>query len=176
MKSLVPLLLAACLFAGCNSPYHADRGLLSGGLAGAGTGALLAMLWDTPARVPSSGRGWARSPERRSAARSMKSSCGPAEIAAHMGGRQIPSSAVTMADVVNMSRASVSDALIITHIQHNGLSAPLTPPDLIFLKQQNVSDAVIQAMQAPPTGRDRWPWPPARRCTPARQCMPVRRQ
>jgi hypothetical protein len=57
---------------------------------------------------------------------------------------------VNIADVINMSRAGVSEPLIVTHIQHNGMATPVSSSDLIVLKQQGVSDGVIQAMQAIP--------------------------
>jgi hypothetical protein len=58
--------------------------------------------------------------------------------------------AVTMADVVSMTQAGVSDAVIINHIQTNGVARPVSASDLIVLKQQGVSDAVLSAMQSIP--------------------------
>ena len=72
-----------------------------------------------------------------------------AEIEARLG-RQVPAGAVTMDDVVAMSKAGVSDDLIVNHIRGNGMAAPLAASDLIFLQQQGVSPSVVQAMQTVP--------------------------
>ncbi len=49
-----------------------------------------------------------------------------------------------------MSQAGVDDELIITHIRHNGVAHVPGPQELISLKEQGVSTAVIRAMQEPP--------------------------
>jgi hypothetical protein len=58
--------------------------------------------------------------------------------------------AVTMGDVVSMTHAGLADGVIIGHIQAHGVAGPLTANDLIVLKQQGVSDAVLAAMQRMP--------------------------
>lgn len=62
------------------------------------------------------------------------------------------SQAVTMADVVSMTQAGLSESVIINHIQTHGIARPLAASDLIVLKQQGVSDGVISAMQSVPRG------------------------
>jgi hypothetical protein len=49
-----------------------------------------------------------------------------------------------------MSRAGVSDALIINHIRAHGAARPLQPGDLIRLQQDGVSPAVAQTLQTAP--------------------------
>jgi len=58
--------------------------------------------------------------------------------------------AVTMSDVVSMTQAGLSDAVIINHIRTHGMAHPLTASDLIVLKQQGVRDPVLSAMQSMP--------------------------
>lgn len=58
--------------------------------------------------------------------------------------------AVTMGDVVSMTQAGLSDAVIINHIQTHGVAQRLTANDLIVLKQQGVRDPVLAAMQSIP--------------------------
>lgn len=72
-----------------------------------------------------------------------------AEIAAAMG-RQVPPGAVTVNDVMAMTRAGVNEELITTHIRANGMAQAITPQDLITLQTSGVSIPVIQAMQSPP--------------------------
>jgi hypothetical protein len=64
-------------------------------------------------------------------------------------GRRL-SGTVTLSDAVAMSQAGLGDDVIITHIQTHGMERPLTAADLISLKQQGVSDAVLRAMQTAP--------------------------
>lgn len=63
--------------------------------------------------------------------------------------------AVTLGDVISMSRAGLGEDVIITQINSRGLAQRLTSNDLILLKNNGVSDRVINAMQrfgsAPPT-------------------------
>jgi hypothetical protein len=60
--------------------------------------------------------------------------------------RQV-SEAVSVQDAIAMSQAKLSDSVIITHIQANGVVARPQPNDLIVLRNAGVSDAVIQVMQ-----------------------------
>jgi len=68
-------------------------------------------------------------------------------------GRQVAAGAVTVDDVVAMTRAGVDPELIVTHIRVHGTSRPLQTSDLISLQNQGVSTRVIQAMQEQPTPR-----------------------
>jgi hypothetical protein len=51
-------------------------------------------------------------------------------------------------DVAQMVQARVSDDVIITQIRSTGAVFNLSQTDIIWLKQQGVSDAVVQEMQA----------------------------
>jgi hypothetical protein len=62
-------------------------------------------------------------------------------------GRQLAAGAATPQEVVNMTAAGVDDPVIINYIRSRGIAAPLGANDLIALKQQGVSAAVIEAMQ-----------------------------
>ena len=72
-----------------------------------------------------------------------------AEIEARLG-HPAPTGSVTIYDVISMSRAGVSEDVIVNHIHNHGAAAPLRAADLILLKQQGVSPRVVQALQAPP--------------------------
>ena len=67
----------------------------------------------------------------------------------HHLGRQLVG-AVTMNDVLALTRAGVSDEVICTHITRNRPARPLTTQDLIMLQENGVSNVVIQALQIPP--------------------------
>jgi len=57
---------------------------------------------------------------------------------------------VTIADVVTMTHAGLADDVIINQIRSKGMAQTLSTNDLITLKQQAVSDRVINAMQYQP--------------------------
>jgi uncharacterized protein YcfJ len=61
---------------------------------------------------------------------------------------------VSIADVVTMSRSGLSDAVIIGHVQNNGVQRRLEVSDIISLHQQGVSESVIHAMQNARIGGD----------------------
>lgn len=135
---------------GCKSPYHADQGALFGGLTGAGVGAVVGSAVGDPLAGAAIGAG-VGTVTGAAVGTSLDEieARNRAQIAQQMGS-QIQPGAVSMADVVNMTHAGVSEQLIVTHIQHNGLATTLSTGDIITLKQQGVSDGVIQAMQRPP--------------------------
>lgn len=61
-------------------------------------------------------------------------------------------SAVSTADVINMTRSGLSDSVIINQINQRGVQYKLQVPDIISLHQQGVREQVITAMQQAPTG------------------------
>jgi hypothetical protein len=60
--------------------------------------------------------------------------------------------AVSTGDVVAMCRSGLSDAVVIGHIQANGVQRRLEVSDVISLHQQGVSESVIHAMQSASIG------------------------
>lgn len=143
--------LALGLFpGGCYSPYHTDRGALTGGLLGTGVGAIVGNQSGNAAEgalvgaaVGSLTGGVIGNSLDQVEANNR------AMIAAHMG-REIPPGAVQISEVISMSNANVGEQQIVTHIRANGMVAPVTSSDLITLKQAGVSDAVVLAMQEQP--------------------------
>lgn len=61
--------------------------------------------------------------------------------------QQIVNAGVTVADVTNMSRSGLSDAVIISHLNARGIQRRLEVSEIITLHQQGVSEYVITAMQ-----------------------------
>src|ERR1051326_6612778 len=49
-------------------------------------------------------------------------------------------------DVLKLSRAQVSDDVIMTYIQNTGTIYNLAPKDIVYLKEQGVSDRIINTM------------------------------
>jgi hypothetical protein len=149
-RALFVSLSCCAIFGGCRSPYYGDRGALLGGLTGAAVGGAIgdnsgnalpgAIIGSAVGAITGGAIGDGIDADL---ARSR------AEIEARMG-RQM-SGAVTTADVVAMTRAGLSEDVIATHIRANGVAQAPQVNDLIDLRNQGVSDFVIQAMQqAPP--------------------------
>jgi hypothetical protein len=143
-------LAAVCLFAcGCNSPYRSDKGALFGGLGGAGLGAVVGNAVGNTGAGAAIGAGvGALSGAAIGGSLDEIEARNRAEIEARLG-RPAPSGAVTIDDVVAMTRAGVTEEVIVTHVQNHGVVAPLRAPDLIMLQQQGVSPRVVNAMQTP---------------------------
>lgn len=140
--------LVACA-CGCNSPYRADQGALLGGLGGAGVGAIVGnAVGDTGAGAAIGAGVGALSGAAVGASLDEIEARNQAEIAARLG-RPAPAGAVTIDDVIAMTRAGVPEEIVVTHVQSHGIVAPLRATDLILLQQQGVSPRVVNAMQTP---------------------------
>ncbi len=143
---------------GCNSPYRSDQGAVVGGLGGAGLGALVGEAVGHPGAGAAIGAGvGALSGAAVGGALDDIDAKNSAEIAARLG-RPAPG-AVTVSDVIGMSRAGVPEEVIVNHVHAHGVVAPLQAGDLITLQQNGVSARVVQAMQAPPVVPAAYPAP-----------------
>lgn len=133
---------------GCQSMNYAQRGALAGGLTGAGVGAAIgesggdaasgALLGGAVGALTGAVVGDGIDADRAR----------QAEIEARLG-RQL-AGAVTMEDAVAMTRAGLSNEVITSHIRASGAARPLAVNDLIYLRNQGVSDEVIKALQSSP--------------------------
>lgn len=101
------------------------EGALIGAALGAGTGALAGNAQDERER---------RDAAYRYAARAEAT-------------RQAHARAMTNRDVIDLTRAQVSDSVIQSAIQDRGGIFDTSPAGIIALKQAGVSDAIIQCMQ-----------------------------
>jgi hypothetical protein len=153
VSALTLTLAAALISSGCNSPYHADRGALVGGLLGAGTGAIVGNALGSTGAGAAIGAGvGALGGAAIGSGMDEVEAKNRAMIAAHMG-REVRPGAVTVDDVIMMSRAGVDPSLIVNHINGNGVARAPGPQDLINLQQQGVPSEVIRAMQQGPPPR-----------------------
>lgn len=67
--------------------------------------------------------------------------------------QQAAAAAVTNFDLVEMTRAGLSEDVIISSMRSRGVRLDLSPQQLIALKQQGVSDRVVMAAQSMGAGR-----------------------
>jgi hypothetical protein len=142
--------LAMFYAGGCYSPYHADRGALFGGATGAGVGALVGnAVGNTAAGALIGGGVGALAGAAVGQGMDEIEARNRAAIEAQLG-RQVAPGAVTVDEVIAMTKAGVHEDLITGHVRAHGVAAPLTAQDLIVLQNSGVPVPVIQAMQNPP--------------------------
>lgn len=147
--SVIVILGSIVATVGCRSPYHQDQlalmGAGTGALAGAAIGnatgstaggAIIGGL--VGAAAGSAVGGHMDEVEARNQALFQQ----------HLGRRL--EGATTFDDVISMTRAGLSDQVIITHIRRHGVAQVPQAPDLIYLKNNGVQDSVINALQNPP--------------------------
>ena len=146
----VVCVLAAPLLSGCYSPYHADQGALFGGLLGAGTGAVVGSALHNPGAGAAIGAGVGALSGAAVGAGMDETEARNRALIEQKLGRQVVAGAVSINDVLAMTRAGVDEELVINHIRAHGMVAPLQAGDLIVLQQQNVSKRVVATMQASP--------------------------
>mgnify|MGYP000951958239 CR=1 FL=1 len=143
----LPLLL--CL-AGCNSPYHADRGALFGGLTGAGVGALVGHAAGNTGAGAAIGAGVGALTGAAIGSEMDQVEARNRAMIEQKLGRQIAAGAVTVGEVVSMHQAGVAEELVINHVRAHGMAAPLQTSDLIWLQEQKIPTPIITAMQQSP--------------------------
>lgn len=144
------MLLLVVVLCGCRTSASNTRQLgLLGGLAGAAAGAAIgssggdavpgALIGGAIGAVSGAAVGGAVDAEEER---------NRAFIEEQLGRRM--ANAVSIPEVIEMTHAGLGDAVIITHIHAHPVATALNSHDLIALKQNGVSDAVINALQEPP--------------------------
>jgi len=153
---LLPITVACCALvcSGCESPYHADRGALFGGLTGAGIGALVGHAVGNTGAGAAIGAGvGALSGAAVGAEMDQEEAVNRARIQQQLA-QQPPPGSVTVNEVVAMVHSGVSEDLVVNHVRSHGMATPVQSGDLIMLQQQQVPVSVIRAMQeCPPRTR-----------------------
>jgi outer membrane protein with glycine zipper len=140
--AVLPALLLA---GGCSSLSPTDNGVLAGGAAGAGAGAIAGhALHNTGAGAAIGLVGGAiagglvgNKIEKKEA----KEAVAAAEAQAQAG----------MAEIIQMSQNHVGDSVIITKVRTSPVIYNLSSQDVLTLKQNGVSDAVVNEMMATTT-------------------------
>lgn len=149
--------LTTAISGGCQTPNYQRNGTIIGGLGGAGIGAAIgdksghalpgALIGTAIGAVTGNAVGESMDRDRAVAQQ---------QAYAQGAGTQAARGAVTPQDVIAMSRAGLSEDVIATHVRSNGVTQTLQVNDLIYLRNQGVSDSVLQAMQQAPTAQARY--------------------
>ena len=134
-------LLPVLLMSGCESLSHTENGALAGGAIGAGTGALIGNMTGHAGGGALIGAGVGALSGGligHAADQTEKKAVAAAQTSHPLG----------MVDVVQMAQSHVSDDLIVSDIRSTGSVFHLSAQDTIWLKQNGVSDGVVQEMMA----------------------------
>ncbi|GIW79203.1 MAG: hypothetical protein KatS3mg105_1010 [Gemmatales bacterium] len=143
-KLTVAVLPILCLV-GCQSMTPTDRGVLGGGAIGAGTGAIIGDLAGNAGAGAAIGgaigaiTGGLIGNEIEQAEHRAQ-----AQAAAQLEAKNY----IDKAEIIQMVHGHISDSVIIAKIRSSGTVFHLTAQDVLDLKANGVSDAVIQEMLA----------------------------
>ncbi len=111
---------------------EAGAGAAIGGVVGAVAGGILGNAADKEAALEQQRAAYYQSQQQQYAAQQRAA---------------VQQSAVTLQDVVSMSRSGLSDQVIINQVRQRGYLGKLVVADIIALHQQGVSENVITALQ-----------------------------
>jgi hypothetical protein len=143
--------LASVAGSGCASMNNTDKGALAGGAVGTAAGAAIGAATHHPLLGAAiGGLGGAATgalignSEDKQEARQRDAANAAAVAQARADAQRIG-----IADILQMSRDHLADAIIINQIRQTRSFFQLTTSDLTMLKQNGVSDAVIAEMQRP---------------------------
>lgn len=143
------LLLVTAFTTGCRSPHYADKGATLGGVTGAALGAAVGEQSDKPLVGALFGGALGLIAGNAIGQDIDDDIARNNAIIEQRMGRRLAGAARTE-DVVAMTHAGLGDQVVVSYIQSHGVARPPTPQDMIYLKQQGVSDAVINALQNQP--------------------------
>jgi hypothetical protein len=147
LLSFVPFL------AGCAMNSRAENGALLGGLGGAGLGAIAGhQVGHTGAGAAIGALAGAVTGTVVGDQIDQVEARNRAEIEARLG-RPVAAGAVSIENVVEMTHRGVHEDVIAQHVRAHGMTRPLTTDDLIRLRESQVSDRVVRAMQEQPAPR-----------------------
>jgi len=144
-RFVAALILPGMLAAGCSTMSNTEKGVGAGGLIGAGTGAVVGNAVGRPGAGALIGAGvGALSGGLIGNAIDESERKTEAKVAAAQQSR----GPLGLTDVVQLVQQHVSDDVIIGQIRTTGSVFYLSTQDLLWLKQNGVSDPVIREMQA----------------------------
>ena len=150
IKAMAPMLVAtALLAAGCQSTSTADQGALFGGATGAVLGGVVGHQFHNTAAGALLGAGAGALTGAVVGNKIDESEARNRAIIEQRLGRAVGPGAVSIEDVIAMTRAGVNEQVIVTHVNNNGVVRPVNTSDITYLTQNGVSSRVIQAMENP---------------------------
>ncbi len=146
-------LLALCgpalMLSGCEGMNNTDKGVLAGGGLGAATGAIIGSATGHAGAGTAIGAALGGIAGGLTGNAIDKSEERQETRAAAIAAANKPASApLSIVDIANLAQQRVTDGLIINQIRTTGSTYRLTAQDIMFLKNNQVSDQVIAEMQS----------------------------
>ena len=144
------VVILTLLVSGCQSASNADNGALFGGATGAVLGGIVGHQFHNTAAGAVIGAGAGALTGAVVGNKIDESEARNRALIEARLGHPVNPGAVSIEDVIAMSKAGVDEQVMIGHINNNGVVRPLTTSDITYLTQNGVSSRVIQAMQMVP--------------------------
>ena len=135
------LVMGAC---GCSGMNHTESGALGGGLIGAGAGTVIGGLMGHPGLGAAAGAGIGAGTGALIGNGQDRADARRNQAAADYAARNPP---LGIPDVVQMTQQHIGEETIIRQMESTHSYYNLTTNDIIYMKQQGVSDRVIGVMQ-----------------------------
>lgn len=145
-RKILPLLFVLPCLTGCVSGPAARTGTALGGLSGALLGAAAGMNTGKALEGAAIG-GLAGSAVGGALGNAVDEDRDQQEARQAAYEEEIRARAITLDQVINMSRSGLGDQVIANQIRTQGVVSPLGTSELILLKQNGVSDNVLAAWQ-----------------------------
>ncbi|MFO0810301.1 MAG: glycine zipper domain-containing protein [Gemmataceae bacterium] len=147
LRYAIPFVVVA--FTGCSTMDHTEKGIVGGGLLGAATGAVIGKATGNTAAGALIGAaaggtaGGLIGNEIDDSEKKIKQASATAAVPVR--------GPLSLQEIATMAQQGISDAVIIGQIRSTGSVYTLSPSDISYLKQYNVSDPVVLEMQATAT-------------------------
>ena len=149
MRYLILLGLAlSCCSVGCQSHNYTQQGAVVGGLTGGGVGAIVGELASDKPVVGAAVGSAIGALTGATVGSGLDEVDARNEARVQQAAFARSASGTTISELVAMSDAGLSDQIIVRHVRDHGFYQALDAADLIALRQQGVSDAVIAALQS----------------------------
>ncbi len=140
---LAGVLLPLSLISGCSTMNNTEQGVLGGAAVGGFLGTLLGVATGRPLQGAAIGAGIGGAVGGvHGAAEDRRERRDAQWVAA-----AVQNSQNELMEVAKMARGGVSDPLIIQHVRNSGAIFNLSSEQILWLKQQGVSEVVIQEME-----------------------------
>jgi Glycine zipper len=143
------LALLAALMAGCQTNSTAENGALFGGATGGVLGGIVGHQFHNTAAGAVIGAGAGALTGAVVGNKIDESEARNRALIEARLGHPVSPGAVSIDDVIAMTKAGVNEEVIVGHVNNNGVVRPLNTADITYLTQNGVSPRVIQSMQNP---------------------------
>ena len=143
------LALLAALTTGCQTNSTAENGALFGGATGGVLGGIVGHQFHNTAAGAVIGAGAGALTGAVVGNKIDESEARNRALIESRLGHPVSPGAVSIEDVIAMTKAGVNEEVIVGHVNNNGVVRPLNTADITYLTQNGVSPRVIQTMQNP---------------------------